>query len=151
MWWLSIPLAKNNQNLPRSLKHLWIWSKRQQGPAPRLLSSSAEFCFVTRMDTGHRFLAVPVFFSALPRGDVPVLPHDSSQEWMQCKLGEGEMPQVLHCSSVGKNWCLCSIICLLAAAKKVWSNLMGLILFLLWPFQSAWGTKGIKRKEKLEL
>lgn len=31
-----------------------------------------------------------------------MLPHDSSQEWMQCRLDEGEMLQVLHCSSVGK-------------------------------------------------
>lgn len=68
-------------------------------PAP---SSQCQVPFVTRVGTGLPFLAVLVFLGPPPGGEVPALPRGSSREWTRCGSEEGEMPQVLHCSSVGK-------------------------------------------------
>lgn len=144
MWWLSIPLAKN-----KSPKHLWIWRKHEQGPTPRLLSPSAEFCLSLgwAQDT-HFFLCL---CSSVPCQEEMSLccctnlaRSECSASWMRerchrcCTVLWGKLISLFH-------------YLLISCSKKEWSNLLGLILFLLWPFQSAWATKGLKPKEKFDL
>lgn len=118
MWWLSIPLAKKNQNLPRvqNVSGFGADSSMVQQPNsfPPVLSSA---CHLGR----HR---APIFFCAY----VPQCPARRRCPCAATRLQPGvDALQVgwrrdatgaalFFC---GENWCPCSIICLLAALKGV--------------------------------